>query len=354
MKLNDVLKRAVHWYKSGVCIYLRGPVGRGKTTVIGEVPKLLSKALGGNYGFACLSGPLLTPTDSIGYLMPHVVDGRMESKFTEPFWFRTSEGKHLTEYDGGVILVDEADKMDPDVKKCMGEAAQSSRLGPHVIPKGWVIWMAGNRAQDRSGSTKEYDHLINRRKEINVDDDLDSLVDWMSRNGVHPVFTAFVKSNPQVVFEEPPAMPGPWCTPRSICRLAEYAAQVSENGDIPLDPLFKEEASGMIGDAAQMQLFATLELQKVMPKFEDIVANPKKEKVPENPDAQMMVCFTLAARADVSNLGALITYVERMPAEFTITFGRAAISRDMKLITTPAFADWTRRNAPLMMAITSL
>lgn len=354
MKLNDILKRAVFWYQSGVCIYLRGPVGRGKTTVIEQVPAMLSRTLGGRYGFVCLSGPLLTPTDGIGYLMPHVVDGRMESKFTEPFWFRTSEGKHLTEYDGGIILVDEADKMDTDVKKCIGEAALSGRLGPHVIPKGWVIWMAGNRAEDRSGSTKEYDHLINRRKEINVDDDLQSLEDFMARTEVHPAFITFAHTNPVVVFEDPPPVPGPWCTPRSLCRLAAYAAQLSQDGEIPLDPLFKEEAEGMVGAGAAMQLFATLELQKVMPKFEDIVKSPKSAKVPESPDAQMMVCFTLAAKADAGNLDALITYIERMPPEFTITFGRAAVTRDVNLVTTKAFGEWTKRNAPLMMAITSL
>ena len=35
--------------------------------------------------------------------------------------------------------------MDTDLKKIIGEAALSGRLGPHFIPEGWVIWMAGNR-----------------------------------------------------------------------------------------------------------------------------------------------------------------------------------------------------------------
>jgi hypothetical protein len=47
-----------------------------------------------------------------------------------------------------------------------------------------------------------------------------------------------------------------------------------------------------------------------------------------------------------------MTYIERMPAEFTITFGKAAVSRDYELINTPAFGEWTARNATLMVAIT--
>jgi hypothetical protein len=68
----------------------------------------------------------------------------------------------------------------------------------------------------------------------------------------------------------------------------------------------------------------------------------------------MLVCFTLAARVDKTNIAPLITYIERMPPEFTITFGRAAILRDVKLVSTPAFAAWTKRNAPLMTAITTM
>jgi hypothetical protein len=89
-----------------------------------------------------------------------------------------------------------------------------------------------------------------------------------------------------------------------------------------------------------------------MPKLEEIVAKPKLAKVPERADAQMLVCYTLAARATKDNIGPIITYIERMPAEFTITFGKAVVARDYNLINTQAMGDWTARNATLMLAIT--
>jgi hypothetical protein len=49
--------------------------------------------------------------------------------FSDPFFWRTDDGKRLEEYDGGIIFVDELDKMDTDVKKCIGEAALSGRSG---------------------------------------------------------------------------------------------------------------------------------------------------------------------------------------------------------------------------------
>jgi hypothetical protein len=357
MKLKDIERRLVPWFKSGKCVYLRGPIGRGKTTVIQSAPARLNEALKGNYGIVIVSGPLLNPPDAVGYLMPEKRGEWLMSLFTQPFWFITDEGKHISEYDGGIILVDEADKMDTDVKKVIGEAALSGRLGPHRLAEhgDWRVWMAGNRAGDRSGATKEFDHLINRRFEINVDDDLQSTEDYYMAKGVRPEFIAFAHSNAQVVFMDPPPVPGPWCTPRSLHSLAEYAEQhVDSDGMIPTDPLFKEEAAGFIGEGATAQLFATLELAREMPRFEDIVANPGKVKLPTKADAQMLVVYTLAAKVDEQTLGPCIKYIERMPAEFTITFGKCVVTRKKAFVVHPDFAAWCQRNSALLMAITSI
>jgi energy-coupling factor transporter ATP-binding protein EcfA2 len=360
MKLNDFARRIPGYYKAGVSVCLLGPVGRGKSTVIERAATILSSTLKGNYGIVVLNGPNLTPTDLMGYLLPREFSGpdgktKMGSVFTEPFFFYTQEGKHLSEYDGGIIFVDEEDKLDIECKKIIGEASLSGRVGPHRLAKGWVVWFAGNRAADRSASTKQLDHLINRRMEINIDDDIESLLEFMNAEGIHPLFKSFAASNPQVVFMPPPDKQGPWCTPRSLVQAAQYVQSLMDDpveGTIPDDPLTKEEVRGKLGDAGSSQLWATIMLAKEMPKLADIVANPKKVPVPTRPDAQMLVCYTLAARVTEENIAPIMTYIERMPAEFTITFGKAAVAKDYNLINTPAFGDWTARNATLMIAVT--
>lgn len=360
MRLNDIQARIPLWYEHKLAIYLIGRVGRGKSTTMERAPARIAKHLGKSpkaFGFVCIAGTLLNPPDAVGYMMPRSVGDHLEAVFTQPFWFRTDEGKLLTEYEGGIILIDEADKMDVDVKKIVGEMALSGRLGPHRLPSGWVVWFAGNTARDRSGSTKEYDHLINRRMQIEVDDDLESVLEFYASNNVHPVFTGFAKNNPQVVFEEPPPVPGPWCTPRSLHQLANYGGALAKShpdNEIPTDHLFREEAAGKIGEGAAMSLFATLDLQKIMPRFEDIVTRPKSTALPESPDAQMMVCYVLASRVTSENIVPVIDYVDRLPSEFSICFGKAAVARDVKLVTTKGFQNWARANSSLMMAISTV
>lgn len=354
MNLSTVLKRIPYWYQAQKSVYLKSAPGRGKTSVFVEASSLLSKVTGKRIGHVVINGPLLTPADAVGYLVPREVDGHMESKFTDPFWFRTAEGKRLDEFDGGIIIVDEADKMDADVKKVIGEAALSRRLGPHTLAGNWVVWMAGNRAEDRSGSTKELDHLINRRMEIDVTDDLQSWNEWAATKGVTPITMAFANQNPHIVWtDKVPEKQGPWCTPRSLVSADEYLQVVAQGnkGQFPDDPITMEEVTGMIGAGAVSQLFAFVRLDREMPKFENIIKEPLGVKVPEKPDAQMLVCYNLAHRVDEKTIEPVIKYVDRMPKEFAVTFAQTACRRDYSLLRSAAMNSWAQKNASLMAAI---
>ena len=367
MNLDTVLQRIPLWYASGRSVLLRSPPGTGKTSTLVSAAALLSSSLNKNIGFVLINGALLNPPDSIGYLIPkHMPDGRAESIYTDPFWFRTAEGKRLDEYDGGIVIVDEIDKADVDVKKIIGEAALSGRLGPHKLPPGWVVWMAGNRLKDRSGSTKELDHLINRRMEIDVEPDFKAWENWANRSDILPVTMTFAEQNQHIVFADSvPEVQGPWCTARSLCEgvdkhIRHLTLQGKDmgalfhrdkNGNEQIDPYLVEEASGMIGLAASSQYFVYVTLNRTMPKFADIVASPKTVPVPQAPDAQMLVCYSLAHQVDRDTAKPCIDYIERMPKDFAVTFANSAAKRKPQLVTTPAFKDWLKQNSALLAVI---
>lgn len=365
MKFSTIIERLPYWYAGRKCVYLKSAPGRGKTSVLSSAPQRLSSMLNKNIGVVIISGPLLTPADSVGYLVPkkghsttsegNQID-HLESGYTDPFWFRTEEGKRLNEYDGGIIVVDEADKMDVDVKKVIGEAALSGRLGPHKLPDGWIVWMAGNRQKDRSGSTKELDHLINRRMEIDVDDDIESWNTWAATHGVSALTMAFANQNPQIVFSDGvPEKQGPWCTPRSLVQADDYLRILPKvDGSFPDDPTTMEEVAGMIGEAATGQMFAFVKLEREMPRYEDILANPTSVRVPNKPDAAMLVCYNLAHRVKATESLELLKYVERMPKEFQVIFGKTAVNRDMTLVAAPGFNQWISKNAVLVNQISSI
>ena len=353
MKLSAIARSSVALYTSGKSIYLRSAPGRGKTTTVVDIVPRVASALNKRLGLVIINGPLLTPADTVGYLVPvKQDDGTVESSYTLPFWWRTNEGKKLEDYDGGFIFIDEADKMDVDCKKVVGEMALSGRCGPHVLPPGGVVWMAGNRQGDRSGSTKELDHLINRRFEIDVTDDLEGWLDWSLKSGVHPTIVTFAKQNPHIVFsQDVPKEQGPFCTPRSLVSTGELLATLGSNGSLPVDDEAVELAAAGIGKAAAAQLFATIRLEAELPDFDTVIKNPTTAKMPSAPDAQMLGCYQFAARVDAATLAPVITYIERMAADFAATFAKAACTRVRLFAAHPAMMDWTKRNNTLMTTL---
>lgn len=354
MKLNDVFPEMPIWYEEGASIYLKSAPGLGKTSVMLEAPRVLGKATGKKIGVVVIQGPLLTPGDAVGYLMPKHTNNRLESEYTQPYWFRTYGGEHLEDFDGGIIFCDEMDKADTDVKKVLGECALSGRLGPHKLNGGWRLWGAGNRSEDRSGSTKELDHLINRRREIEIQPDLTSLIDWMDANGAMPLTKSFTQQHPDIVLSgKVPDKQGPWCTPRSLMMVDKYMSIKARHngGTLQADPITIENVQGNIGVAAQ-QYFAHVKLQLEMPAYKDIIAAPDKAKCPlGKPDALMLVCYNVAHYVSKDDAGQAIKYIERMPKEFAVTFAKAAIKRDNSLVLAPAFRNWAAQNASLMALI---
>lgn len=356
MKLKTFARLSVAFYRAGKCVYLKSSPGTGKTTTIfGSIPRIAA-ATGKNLGISYVSGPNLQPGDTVGFGIPKHGEKHSEMVFTLPFFWRTTEGKLLEEYDGGVIFVDEADKMDTDIKKVMGEMALSGRCGPHTLPPGWVVWMAGNRSQDRSGSTKELDHLINRRFEIDIDADIEGWEEWAHKNGVHPSIITFAVSNPQIVFPDKlPDKQGPFCTPRSLVSTGELLATMAdEGGMLPTDTDAVEVAAAGIGHAAAGQLFATLRLEAELPAIDSIIASPTTAKLPTKPDAQMLVCYKLASLTSQGNITPVITYIERLPADFAATYAKAVVTRVPQLVAHKAMLDWTKRNNTLMTTLAML
>jgi len=356
MKLNDVMRHATRWYKDGISVHLFSAPGRGKSTIMEALPEIVGKRLGLNLGIVVVNGTLLTPMHMIGFGVPKHSDNHSQMIFTDPFFWTTSEGKRLDEYDGGWVFVDEADKCDVDVKKILGEGAYSNKFGPHILPNGWRVWTAGNRASDRSGSTKELDHLINRRKHIPISDDVVSLVDFSNKSGALPVITSFIEAYPQVVFTEGvPDKQGPWCTPRSLMFVDRMLKGViDEYSEIPDEFFVQEEINGLIGDAATSQFMTHLRLEMKLPKFEDIIAKPDSTPVPDAADARMLVCYNVAHRACKDTIDAVVTYMRRLPDPFAVTFTKAVAQRAPMLMVSKPMQKWTSDNNGLMTLMHSL
>lgn len=363
MILSDVEARLVPWYLAsvkdgGASKYLVSKPGLGKSSVLSLAKdKLNAYFPGKKYGFKVVNGATMSLTRATGYLMPFEKDGKRYTDFTIPDWYITDEGLPLDAYTGGVILVDEIDKMGIDEKKIFGEAALSKVLGAHRLPPGWVVWFAGNYTKDRSGSTKDLDHLINRRQTIHVTPDILSTVNWMDKNGCLPETKTFAQEYSQIVFMDPPEEQGPWCTPRSLAQADAHLRSLMEytGGDtISVDALTTEELAGGIGKAAAASYIGVIRMGQELPPYELIIANPIGAPVAIKPDARRLTAYSMAAKVLQKDMSPMLAYISRLPEEFQMLFGKSLMRRDNRFVINPAFEKWCYQHKDLVELMSKL
>ena len=351
-------------FKAGKAIQIQGAPGGGKSSIIKALIARLSRLMGEEVGFTMVFPANQTPNMVMGFPIPRDTPTGIITDYAAPLWWQCYDavtgrltGKKVTDFRFGVCVIEEWGQGEPEVKRAMADLLCNKQLGPWKLPDGWLVVAISNRSTDRSGVTKEFDHIINRRCEIEVTPDVHTAIAYINAKGTwHPVFTSFLEAYPDTVLRsEKPEIQAPWCTMRSLEACNDRFVQlVDANGDLPTGSVATELAIGDIGKAAAAQLIQHIQLGQSMPSYKDILTNPETVPVPTNPGACMLICYKLAHNVREADMDAVVKYMKRMPKEFALTFIKAATARDNDLIMTEALGKWGIENATLLAAIQSV
>lgn len=374
MHLKQLERRIDAYFNSGLCVELIGPPGVGKSDFVKHLRDLFSERDGFEWGLGIAFLATYTPIDLMGYMMANKKtlpqpDGTMVetmvSEFTMPPWMLSIDGKPLNSYRKSILFMDEYDKGEPDVKKTAAELFLHGQIGSHRLGSHVHRIAASNRARDRSGSTKSFDFVINRRAELQIEPDFKSWEEWAFGAGMEPIFVLFAKKFSNIVFgADVPKDQGPWCTPRSYAAavrlLNNHVALLKASGthvgnytfDEPtLGAETQEMLTGVIGEAAATQLAGWLRVRLETPDFEQIIKDPAGTGIPNKPDAKMLTCYECSHNVNRASLAAVIKYIKRFDQEFHITFAKGACKKDHTLITAPEMREFIKGNQALMLAI---
>lgn len=334
--------------------------GRGKTSVAKKFPRIMKGVNGGDYGFVEINGSTLNLGTMGGYLQfGPTVNGKPTSMFSLPWWWWADGGnvdkakRLLEEFDGGIICIDEADKVGPDEAKSTGEAAFAKVWMTHAFPPGWVVWFLGNRIQDRAGSNKQFSHLINRQMEIQIRDDTESWVNWAESAHLLAEIKSFGQDFPWL-FQEMPKDLAPWCTPRSLHQVEIFLRAYMKAYDmdkIPVTPMIQELIGGSIGGGAARDLIKHIRDGQDLPTYAEVIANPRTVTVPQKPDGKRLMAYRISDGLTMQDVGAALQYMDRYGDEFQAIFARMAIHNNYEFMFDPEFDKWCDNKSHLIALV---
>ena len=337
--LNAIqLKRALLKMPTDRSVFIWGPPGVGKSTIVRQVATEL------NAKIKDVRLSLLDPTDLRG--LPFLKDG-------EAVWARPEFLPHV-DRDGekGILFLDEINAAPPATQASAYQLTLDRQVGEYKLPDGWHVWCAGNRESDRAITYTLPSPLKTRLVHLELIVDVDAWKAW-AYGKVDPRIIGFISFQNGSLFKfDPTKASRTFPCPRTW----EMASQILGAFDTEDDDFVREMLTGCVGEGAAAELLGFIKIAMGLPTAEDIIEK-ENNFVPTDASQLYAICTSLVnyiVRKDpkgiTPKLERLIDYTMKLPEEFSVlTINECAINNRNQLTKAKNWHAWAAKHKKVII-----
>ena len=326
MRSSLLLETAINLVGMNRPVYVTGAPGGGKTSIGYEVGERTDRKVVHFHAPTMLVEDFGVPdmgtdADTFGYKLP------------ERLMFDPDEPT--------LVIIDDRGQCGSDLQKVWANMLDARELHGHKIPDCVAFISTGNRIEDRAGVNRVLGHLADRETELMFDVNLDDWSQWAIDNGVHPSVISFLRFRPNLLHDfdaQRPKNP----TPRS------WVKGVSAILDVVSPEAEYDCVMGAIGEGPAAEFIGFRKIEKALPNIDNLLLHPETTDVPTDPATLYAISGAIAHKATNSNFDRVITYANRMPAEFGVLTVSYATRKDAALASTQAFTTWAVANQDVL------
>ncbi len=291
-------------------IHLWGPPGVGKSQVCRQVTKEEG------VGFVDMRLSMMDPSDIKG--LPFPENGK--TKWLPPSEFPT-EGR-------GMLLLDEINLAPPLVQASAYQLVYDRRVGEYIMPNGWIIIAAGNKAGHGANTFKMAAPLRNRFIHIDFEYNIDDWREWAIKNNIATEVIEFVSYRPDLLFDfKPDRQDNAFPTPRSW----EFVSKILRNSSNIKPDLRHHIIIGTVGEAAAIEFKSYLTLKEELPNIEEILAG--KDHMAKQFDVACAVVTALVVRAAPNQFERLLKYSTKIDSkEVAVLMVKLMLNKDKQAV----------------------
>jgi hypothetical protein len=247
-------------WAAGKVPFLWGPPGVGKSDLIFQIGKLLSRPV------IDMRLLLLDQTDlkGIPYYDPETNTVRWAPPGELP-------KKGDVSMENAILFLDEMNAANPSVQAAAYQLILNKRIGEYVLPKGVNIVAAGNRLSDRGVAFQMPTPLANRfAPHLEIKSDTNEWLVWAINNNVNPQVVGYIDQHKGSLFNfDPKSGEHAFATNRSWTALASMMDEAATLGFSVAE--LGISAAGTVGQGLAIDFTAHLEYGAKLPKPEAIL-----------------------------------------------------------------------------------
>lgn len=251
----------------------------------------------------------------------------------------------------GILFLDEMNSAPAQTQAALYQLVLDRRVGDYVLPPGWRIVAAGNRQTDRGVVHRMPDPLVDRFFHVDYEVHLDDWCAWavnrsrplitpvwdaaeVAASEVRPEVVAFIRFRPGLLHSHDTTRQcHAFATPRGW---ADVSLVLGLNTAVEAELI-----RGRVGDGAASEFMAFLKLYRNMISPDEILRAPRKAAVPDNVGTLYALAEALARRATAENIGAVLVYAKRIPAEYAQALVSSMTRITPELCNTHEYIAWS-------------
>lgn len=243
-----------------------------------------------------------------------------------------------------VVFFDDVGQATAATQAALMQFVQERSFAGQEIPENVRFVLATNRRKDKAGVGGVLAPLTNRLTVLGVTVDPDSWAEWALAVGLPPVLVSYVRFKPDCLLDPDNQANRdiePFCSARALEAVGRYMLAGIEDHAV---------IAGCIGGSRATEVSSFLKVWRELPNIDEVLANPAKAKVPkaDRPDVLYALTGALAFHVDAKRMGALTTYLERIPIEFQVACVKDAQAQKSELRRTKALVDWLLRHKEML------
>jgi hypothetical protein len=332
MTPTDAKRSLIHLIKRQVPVFLWGPPGIGKSSIVAQIAKEQE------IGYIDLRLSLLDPTDLRG--IPF-----LNTETNDAIWAPASflpDGS----IEKGILFLDELNTAAPMVQASAYQLILDRKIGEYTLPDGWAIVAAGNRESDRGVVFRMAAPLANRFVHLEMEANSENWRQWAMSAQIDPTIIGFIANRPDALFtfgnnDGERA----FATPRTWQYVNEIVASAPET-DLML-PLI----AGAIGEELAASYLGFRTVSGELPDVDSILEGSCHD-IPSNPSAlhilSSSLCMRINQNSSSKKLDHLLTYTLKMPGEFAVMIVDDLRSRKIELDHIQSWPLWMKKYNTLL------
>lgn len=309
-------------------VLVTGAPGIGKTAILEQAAAAAGADL-------ILSHPVVAdPTDAKGLPWAVQKDGNIIDEATFLPFGELARAIKATK--PTVWFLDDLGQAPPAVQASFMQLLLARRVNGHVLPDCVTFVAATNRRTDRAGVSGILEPVKSRFCSIiELVTDVDSWTPWAFEHDIQPELIAFLRLRAELLFKFEASADLVNCpTPRTWSHVSRLLKL-----NLP-DDVLRIAIAGAVGEAAAVEFFGFLRIYRDLPSIDDILDDPKKARIPDQPASLYAIVTGLGMKASVKTIAAIAAYAERLAdehGEFAALLMRDCYRKDKAVAKTQAF-----------------